>query len=171
MVDLAQQHLALGGKRGIAVARGVDLGLGLVAGLANHRLPDRAVDGDMEQRDEIALHILDQVIGRAGLQRGDGDRGILRGGDEHHRRRIRDRQDPLQRFEAVEAGHVLIERDDVDAALLQPFQPLGAARRHGPPLKPSRVRPRSTSRASAASSSMYSSVGMGAVMWRLAEPE
>ena len=91
----------------------------------------RAVDGDMEQGDEIALEILDQIIDGAGLQRGDGDRGILRRGDEHHRRRIRDRQDPLQRLEAVEAGHVLIERDDVDAALLQAFQPLPRRRRHG----------------------------------------
>src|ERR1700716_2155721 len=33
-------------------------------------------------------------------------------------------------------------------------------------LKPSRVRPRSTSRASASSSSIYSSVGIAAVMWR-----
>ena len=129
MVDLAQQHLALGGERGIAVARGMDLGLGLIAGLAYHRLPDGAVDGDMEQGDEIALDILDQVIDRAGLQRGDRDRGILRRGDEHHRRRIRDRQNPRQRLEAVEAGHVLIERDDVDAALLQPLQPLRAADR------------------------------------------
>ena len=76
--------------------------------------------------------ILDQIIGGAGLQGGDGDAGILRRRDEHHRRRIRDRQDPLQGFEAVEAGHVLIERDDVDAALLQPFEPVLAAARHGP---------------------------------------
>ena len=89
----------------------------------------RAVDGDMEQGDEIALHVLDQIIDGAGLQRGDGDRGILRRRDEHHRRRIRDRQNPLQRLEAVEAGHVLIERDDVDAALLQPLEPLRAAGR------------------------------------------
>ena len=34
VVDLAQQHLALGGERGVAVARGVDFGLGVVAGLA-----------------------------------------------------------------------------------------------------------------------------------------
>ncbi len=81
----------------------------------------------MEQGDEIALDVLDQVIDGAGLQRGDGDRGILRRRDEHHRRRVRDLQDPLQRFEAVEAGHVLIERDDVDAALTQPLQPFGAA--------------------------------------------
>ena len=135
------------------------------------RLPQRAVDGDLEQGNEIALDVLDQIVGGAGLQRGDGDAGVLRGGDEHHRRRIRDRQDPLQRFEAVEAGHVLIERDDVDAALLQTFEPVLAARRHGSTLKPSRVRPRSTSRASASSSSIYSSVGVAAVMWRLAEPE
>ena len=83
----------------------------------------------MEQGDEIALDVLDQIIDGAGLQRGDGDRGILRRRDEHHRRRVRDRQDPLQRLEAVEAGHVLIERDNVDAALLQPLQPLCAAGR------------------------------------------
>ena len=50
MIDLAQQHLALGGERGIAVARGVNLGFGVVAGLADQRLLDRAVDGDMQQR-------------------------------------------------------------------------------------------------------------------------
>ena len=133
MVDLAQQHLALGGERRIAVARGMDLGLGVVAGLLDARLPQRAVDGDLEQRDEIALHVLDQIVGGAGLQRGDGDRGILRRRDEHHRRRIRDRQDPLQRFEAVEAGHVLVERDDVDAALLQPRRARARRWPHGRP--------------------------------------
>ena len=33
VVDLAQQHLALGGERRIAVARGMHLGFGLVARL------------------------------------------------------------------------------------------------------------------------------------------
>ena len=131
VVDLAQQHLALGGKRGIAVARGVDLGLGVVAGLLNARLPQRAVDGDLQQRNEIALQILDQIVGGAGLQRGDRDAGILRRGDEHHRRRIRDRQDPLQRFEAVEPGHVLVERDDVDAALPAAGRARAGRWRHG----------------------------------------
>ena len=56
VVDLAQQHLALGGERGIAVARGMDLGLGVVAGFLNPRLPQRAVDGNLQQGDEIALH-------------------------------------------------------------------------------------------------------------------
>ena len=129
VVDLAQQHLALGGERGIAVARGVDLGLGVVAGFLDPRLPQRAVDGDLEQGDEIALDVLDQIVGGARLQRGDGDRRVLRGGDEHHRRRVRDPQYPLQRFEAVEAGHVLIECYNIDAALLQPIEPVRAARR------------------------------------------
>ena len=74
VVDLAQQHLALGGERGIAVARGMDLGLGVVAGLSDLRLPQRAVDRDLQQRDELALHVLDQIVGGAGLQCGDGDR-------------------------------------------------------------------------------------------------
>ena len=107
----------------------MDLGFGLVAGPLKLGLPQRAVDGDLQQRNEIALDVLDQIVGGAGLQRGDGDRRILRGRDEHHRRRVRDRHDPFQRFEAVEARHVLVERDDVDAALLQPRQPLLAARR------------------------------------------
>ncbi len=73
VVDLAQQHLALGGERGVAVARGVDLGLGAVAGFLNARLPQRAVDGDVQQGDEIAERVFHQVIGGAGLQGGDGD--------------------------------------------------------------------------------------------------
>ena len=130
MIDLAQQHLALGGQRRIAVARGMHLGLGVVARLLDARLAQRAVDRDLQQRDEIALQVLHQVIGSTGLQGGDGNRGILRRRDKHHRRRIRDRQDPLQGFEAVEAGHVLVERDDVDTALLQPVEPVLAAARH-----------------------------------------
>ena len=107
----------------------MNLGLGVVAGFLQARLPQRAVDGNLQQRNEIALHILDQIIGGARLQRGDGDRRVLRGGDEHDRRRIWNAQDPLQGFEAVEAGHVLVERDDVDTALLQPVEPVLAARR------------------------------------------
>lgn len=33
MIDLAQQHFAPGRERGIAIARGMDFGLGFVAGL------------------------------------------------------------------------------------------------------------------------------------------
>ena len=54
VVDLAQQQLALGGKRRVTVARGMDLGFGLVARLLQRRLPQRAVDGDLQQRNEIA---------------------------------------------------------------------------------------------------------------------
>jgi len=63
------------------------------------------------------VHVLHQIIGGAGLQGGDGDARILRGADEHHGRRVRDGHDPLEGFQAVEPRHVLIERDDVDAAL------------------------------------------------------
>ena len=124
VVDLAQQHFALGCERRIAIARGMDFGFGFVAGLLKFRLAQRAVDGNLEQRDEIAPDILDQIVGGTRLQRGDGDRGILRGRDEHHRRGIRDLQDLLERLQAIEAGHVLIERDDVDAALGEALQAL-----------------------------------------------
>ena len=131
MVDLAQQHLAFGGERGVAVARGVHLGLGVVAGFADHRLLQRAFDGDVEQGDEIAERILHQIVGGARLQRGHRDAGVLRRGDEHHRRRIGDFQNPRQRLQPVEAGHVLVKCDDVDAALLQARQSGFAIGRHG----------------------------------------
>jgi hypothetical protein len=107
----------------------MDLGFRLVAGALHRSLAQCAVDRHLEQRNELAPDILDQIVGGAGLQRGDGDRRILRGGDEHHRRGVRDRHDPLQRFEAVEPWHELVERDNVDAALRQPRQPGFAARR------------------------------------------
>jgi hypothetical protein len=93
------------------------------------RLAQRAGDGDVQQRDEIALRVLDEIIGGTGLERRDGDLGVQRGGNEHHRRGFRDRPDLLQRVQPIETRHVLIERDGVDAALLQPFQTLRAARR------------------------------------------
>ena len=49
-------------------------------------VPDRAVGSDLQQRDEVAAGILDEIVGRARLQRGDRNRRILRGRDEHHRR-------------------------------------------------------------------------------------
>jgi hypothetical protein len=54
VVDLAQQHLALGGERGKTVAGGMNLGLGVVARLLNAGLPQRAVDRYLQQRNEIA---------------------------------------------------------------------------------------------------------------------
>ena len=103
------------------------LGLGVVAGLLQPCLPQRAVGGNLEQGNEVALHILYQIVGSSCLERGDGDLGILRGGDEHHRRRIRNRHDPLERFQPVQTRHVLIERDDVDTALRQTIEPLCSA--------------------------------------------
>ncbi len=70
----------------------------------------------MEERDEVALDVLHQIVGRPRLQRGHRDAGILRRGDEHDRRRVRDRHDLLERLQPVEARHVLIECHDIDAA-------------------------------------------------------
>ena len=67
MVDLAQQHLAFGGECRVSVPRGMDLGLGVIASFLNACLAQRAVDGDVQQRDEIAERVLYQIIGRAGL--------------------------------------------------------------------------------------------------------
>jgi hypothetical protein len=127
VIDLAQEQFSLGRERGKAVARGMHLRLGLVAGLLQTRLLECTVGGDLQERDEIVLDILDQIVGRSGFQRRDRNAGILRGRDEHHRRSIGNGQNALQRLEPVEARHVLIQCDDVDAALHDPLQALGAA--------------------------------------------
>ncbi len=132
VIDLAQQHFAFGGERRVAVARGMDLGLGFLARALQLGLAQRAFGRDMQQRDEVALDVLDQIVGRACLQRGDGDAGILRRRDEHHRRRVRDRHDLLERLEPVETRHVLVERHDIDAAL----EPVCALRMRSRPSSP-----------------------------------
>ena len=123
VIDLAQQHFALGGERGVAVPRRAHLRFGGFLGLAHARAVQRAGNGHRKQGDEIALGVLDQVVGGAGLQRGHGDAAVERGGDEHHRRRVLDRADPRQRLQPVEARHVLVERDHVDAALANAGEP------------------------------------------------
>ena len=150
VVDFAQQHFAFGGERRIAVARGVNLGLGLVAGALQLGLPQRAVDGDLKQRNEIALHVLDQIVGGAGLQRSDGDR--------------RDPATAVTNTTGGASGIAMIRSSvsrpsspgmywssaiDVDAALRQPRRAPARRSAAWTTLKPGRVRPRSTSRASA----------------------
>jgi hypothetical protein len=123
MVDLAQQHLAFGGQCRVAITRRAHLGFGGVLGLANARAVQRPGDRHRKQRDELALGVLDEVIGGAGLQRGDGDAAVERGRDEHHRRGVLDRADARQRLQPVQARHVLVERDHVDAALADARDP------------------------------------------------
>ena len=120
VIDLAQEHLALGGQCREPVARGVNLGLGLVTRLADRRLPDRAVDRRMHQRNKLALRVLDEIVGGTSLQRSNRDLTVLRGGDEHDGRRTRHVHNPLQRLQPIEAGHVLVERDHIDPTLRQP---------------------------------------------------
>jgi hypothetical protein len=85
--------------------------------LTSRNSSSRALGRDVKQGDEVALDVLDEIIGRARLQRRHRDAGILRRRDEHHRRRARDRHDLLQRLQSVEAGHVLVERHDIYAAV------------------------------------------------------
>ena len=61
------------------------------------------------------MQVLHQIVVRACLERRDGDLAVLRGGDKHHRRRIGNRENALQRLQPVRAGHVLIQRHHVDA--------------------------------------------------------
>ena len=62
-----------------------------------------------------------EIVGGAGLERGYRDLAVLRGRDEHDRRRRRQFLDQVQHFEAVHARHVLIECDDIDTARFDAF--------------------------------------------------
>ena len=88
------------------------------ASLARRRrvVSKRALDRDLQQRNEFALDILGDVIGGAGLQRGDRDTAVLRRGNKDHRRRIGHFQDAGERLQTIDTRHVLIERDRIDAA-------------------------------------------------------
>src|SRR3569623_599644 len=120
MIDFSQQHLAFGGKGCITVRRGMNLRLSVVACLAYLRGFKCAGHRSMKQGNEIALGVLNDIIDGTSFQRHDGDLAVFGGGNENNRRR-RHRQlvDLLERRKAVEAWHMLIERDHVDAALFQ----------------------------------------------------
>lgn len=98
----------------------MNLRFGVVASLADAGLAQRAFDRDVQQRNEIALRILHQIIVRAGLERGYSDLAVLRSGDEYDGRSIGNCTNPFEDFEAVETGHVLVQCDHIDAALGDP---------------------------------------------------
>jgi hypothetical protein len=68
-----------------------------------------------EQVEEILADRLHDVIGGTGLQRGDRDAAFLGTGDVHDRRMIGQAAERFERLQAVHAGHVVIDRDQVEA--------------------------------------------------------
>ena len=72
--------------------------------------------------------LLDEVE-RAGLGRFDGGADRAVAGDDHHRQRLVDRLDALQRLEAVHAGHLDVEEDEIGRLLLGERHAFRPARR------------------------------------------
>ena len=129
VVHLAQQQRALGGQRLEPVAGGADLLLGRLVGLADAHVLDRAVERRAQKLDEVALDFLDDIVGRARLQGGDGNAAFLGAGDVDHRRGIGEGADGGQRLQPVLAGHEMVQRHGLDVALLQQGETLRPAGR------------------------------------------
>lgn len=110
VVHLAQQHLG-------PVAGGAGLFLGPLLGAAQPMGLDRLLHGLGQQLAERAVDVLPDIVDRACLQRRHGDPAVLRPGDVDDRRGIGQGQDLRQQVEPGLARHVVVQRDDVDAAL------------------------------------------------------
>ena len=76
-------------------------------------------------------------VERAGFQRLDGE-GALRVGHRHedHARRFRHRRERAEHAEAVELGHLQVERDDVRLQLLDPLECVDPVARDADDLDP-----------------------------------
>ena len=87
---------------------------------------DRLLDRGGQQGEELALHVLDHIVGCAGLQGRHRDPALFRGRDVDHGRRIGQRLDGRERLKPVLARHVVIERDRIDSARREARQPARA---------------------------------------------
>ena len=94
----------------------VDFLLGLLARLAQPRGFDRLFDGGMEQGREIFPHRFQHIVRRTRLERGHGNRGLGRGGDVNHRRRLGVLAQSLKDFEPGSVTELMIENHHVERA-------------------------------------------------------
>jgi hypothetical protein len=106
-----------------------------------------------QQRDELALRILDHVVERTRLEGGHDQFAVLGAGDEDDRGMVRDRMNARKRAEPVETRHVLVERDDVEFLAASAFRPLSPSDAQTTRI-PSRSSPRETRRRRPSSSSI-----------------
>jgi hypothetical protein len=118
VVDLAQQHLG-------AVARLADVLLRGGRFPGERRLRHRAFQSGMQELEELFAGVLRHIIGCAGLECRDRHAEIAGPGHVDDRRRILQRSELLKEVQAGAAGHVMIEADRVDAALLQALERRG----------------------------------------------
>ncbi len=90
---------------------------------------ERAGEGAGQQVEEVLADRLDDIVERAGLQRGDSDAALLGAGDIDDRRDDRQRAQRFERRQPVEARHVMIDRDQVEARRGGERDPVGPAGR------------------------------------------
>ena len=117
VVHLAHQHLPLGRQRFEPVAGFDDGAVGLLLVAAQHHAGHRRAHRGFEELDELAADVLDHVIRSARLERRDRDAALARAGDEDDRGCIGQGLDGVENVEPVAAGHVMVERHGVEAAL------------------------------------------------------
>src|SRR6185312_12298985 len=86
-------------------------------GAAHAHGANRARQRRLQEEDEVALDVLDDVVEGAGFQRRDRHAAVLRAGDDEDRRLVRNRVDALERLDAVQPRHIEVERHHVDIAM------------------------------------------------------
>jgi hypothetical protein len=121
MIDLAQQHGALGGKLLETVALLAQFCFGRLLSAAHAHGVGGTGERCQQQRDELAGHVLQHIIEGAGFQRCDGDRGILFTGDDDDGRMVRYLMNELQCADTVEPRHMVVERHHIEFLPLETF--------------------------------------------------
>ena len=124
MVHLAQQGLG-------AVSGQADLLLSRLVLALQPAAQQGVIQGGAQQGGEVLGHVLDDIVRRAGPQRGHGDAALLRPGDIDHRRRRRQRHDIGQHIQTVATRHVVIQGADVVLTRRQGMKPRIAVGRAG----------------------------------------
>jgi hypothetical protein len=109
VIDLAQHGLG-------AVAGDADLFLGGVVFALQPPAMQGVLEGIAQQGGEVLGHVLDDIVGGARAQGGDGDPAFLGPGDIDHRRRVRQGDDLGQDIQTFAARHVVVEGHDVEIA-------------------------------------------------------
>ncbi len=110
MIDFLEHQLG-------PVARLQHRTVGGLLGRPELLLFDGAGDGFGQQFAEVALDVLPDVVDGAALEGRDRHAAVLRAGDVDHRWRLRQLHQPLQHLQAGLARHVVVEGDDIEAAL------------------------------------------------------
>ena len=106
-------HLAQHGRQTLVGLAQLEFGDLLLAPQV-HRL-ERADESAVEQVEEGLARRLDHIVGRAGLQGGHGHPALFGARDVDDGRRRVQLLEGLERGQAILAGHVVVDRDEIEA--------------------------------------------------------